>query len=176
MIELLLEAASEQSFFDKNWHDLFDIIISACAVIVSIISAIAVRSVAKAQESQAKIQEKSKKKDLWHKEFLSTKQIEIHTKDLENILASQTWTCQEKCTRLNKKMFEFFYNVVDYVSFFDQMQYAYLKTTVMEAIDNVMFSVAALPQSPSGEEVEKILDVYRMKLTYCFYKMDIDKV
>ena len=73
-------------------------------------------------------------------------------------------------------MFEFFYNVVDYVSFFDQVQYEYLKTTVMEGIDNVMFSVAALPQNPSGEEVEKILDVYRMKLTYCFYKMDIDKV
>jgi hypothetical protein len=38
-----------------------------------------------------------------------------------------------------------------------------------------MFSLLAMPRTPTGEETEKILDVYRMKLTYCFYKMDIDK-
>jgi hypothetical protein len=162
--------------FAEDWHNFFDTLFAGLALITSIISAIAVRSVAKAQEAQAKIQEKSKKKDLWHKEFLSTKQIEAHTKDLEKILLNEALPSQEKCNQLNKKMFEFFYNVVDYVSFFDQVQYEYLKTTVMEGIDNIMFSVAALPQNLSGEEVEKILDVYRMKLTYCFYKMDIDKV
>ena len=153
MSELLTNLLFSMS---QDWHDFFDIIISAVAVCVSIFSAIAVRLVAQAQKEQAKIEEKSKKKDLWHKEFLSSKQIEIHTKELEKILSSQTLNCQEKCTKLNKKMFEFFYNVVDYVSFFDQVQYEYLKTTVMEAIDNIMFSVAALPQNPSEEEVEKI--------------------
>lgn len=161
--------------FSENWHDFFDTIFAGLAVITSIISAFAVRQVAKAQEAQAKIEEKNKKKDIWHKEFLSTKRIESHTKELEKILLDQALPCQEKCKQLNAKMFEFFYNVVDYVSFFDQLQYEYLKTTVMEAIDNVMFSIAAMPHTPTGEETEKILDVYRMKLTYCFYKMDIDK-
>ena len=72
-------------------------------------------------------------------------------------------------------MFKFFYNVVDYVSFFDSVEYEQMKTTIMTAMDNVMFSIVYMEREPTAKDVEKILDIYRMKLTYYFYKIDIDQ-
>ena len=144
------------------------------SLLVSCISAFGVFAVANAQKRQAIVEEQNKKKDIWHKEILSTEKIEEHAKEFEVILKCKTLNRQEKCEKLNAKMFEFFYNVVDYVSFFDSVKYEELKTTIMTAVDNVMFSIVYMDHDPTNEDVEKILDIYRMKLTYYFYKMDID--
>ena len=152
-----------------------DYIAEIVSVLVSIVSAVGVFAVANAQKRQAVVQEQNKKKDIWHKEILSTEKIEEHAKQFEVILKCKALTRQEKCEKINAKMFEFFYNVVDYVSFFDSVKYEELKTTIMTAVDNIMFSIVYMEHEPNSEDVEKILDIYRMKLTYYFYKMDIDQ-
>lgn len=145
------------------------------STLAAVISALGVFAVAKAQSKQAEAEKQNQKKNTWHKEMLSTEKIEAHVKEVEAVLRDSTLSCQGQCSALNKKMLDFFYNVVNYVSFFDIVQYESLKTGIMSAMDNVMFSLALKEAELDPDEIEKILDVYRMKLTYHFYKIDIDQ-
>ncbi len=141
----------------------------------AIISAVGVFAVARSQSLQAEAEKQTQKKNTWHKEMLSTEKIDAHAKEVEEVLNDSTLSKQEKCTALNTKMLDFFYNVVNYVSFFDLVQYETLKTNIMSAMDNVMFSVVYQEKPLTADDVDKIMDVYKMKLTYHFYKIDIDQ-
>lgn len=145
------------------------------STLAALISALGVFAVARAQSKQAEAEKQNQKKNIWHKEMLSTQKIETHVKEIETVLYDQALTDQEKCNALNTKMLDFFYNVVNYVSFFDLVQYEKLKTEIMIAMDNVMFTLILREGELTPADVEKALDVYRMKLTYHFYKIDIDQ-
>lgn len=146
-----------------------------CSTLAALISALGVFAVARAQSKQAEAEKQNQKKNTWHKEMLSTEKIETHVKEVEAVLRDETLNDQEKCTALNARMLDFFYNVVNYVSFFDLVQYETLKTGIMAAMDNVMFALVLREGPMTENDVEKALDVYRMKLTYHFYKIDIDQ-
>lgn len=156
------------TWFAENTAEL----LSALAALVS---AFGVFAVARSQSLQAEAEKQTQKKNTWHKEMLSTEKIDVHAKEVEQVLADHTLNKQEKCAALNTKMLDFFYNVVNYVSFFDLVQYERLKTGIMSAMDNVMFSVVFQENQPTEAELDKIMDVYKMKLTYLFYKIDIDQ-
>ena len=156
-----------------NWFA--EHVLEFCSTAAAVVSSLGVFAVARAQSKQAEAEKQNQKKNTWHKEMLSTEKIEVHVTDVATVLQDNTLSCQGQCSALNKKMLDFFYNVVNYVSFFDINQYENLKGGIMAAMDNVMFSLALSTEPLSTEDVEKILDVYRMKLTYHFYQIDIDQ-
>lgn len=154
-------------------NDPFDTVIGLFTALVSLASVV---SVILLQVQQARLDRQTKhseKKNSWYRtEVLSANKLENHVEALRKVLNDDALTKEQTCTKINDTMLDFFYKSVNYIAFFDLKHYNELKQKIMAATDNIMYSVL-IEDSLTEEKTEKILEIYRMKLTYLFYEYDM---
>jgi high-affinity Fe2+/Pb2+ permease len=154
-------------------NDPFDTVIGLFTALVSLASVV---SVILLQVQQARLDRQTKhgeKKNSWYRnEVLSANKLENHVESLRTVLTNPDLTKEQMCTKINDTMLDFFYKSVNYIAFFDLRHYNELKQKIMAATDNIMYSVL-IEDVLTEEKTEKILEIYRMKLTYLFYEYDM---
>ena len=153
--------------------DPFDTVIGLFTALVSLASVV---SVILLQVQQARLDRQAKhgeKKNSWYRnEVLSANKLENHVESLRSILNNPDLSKEQICNKINDTMLDFFYKSVNYIAFFDLRHYNELKQKIMAATDNIMYSVL-IEDALTEEKTEKILEIYRMKLTYLFYEYDM---
>lgn len=156
--------------------NLSELIINALTVLISAVSAISVVVISVQQSKWARQERQQNKKNTWyHSEVISEDKIKRHIDvEMREILEDETLSKAEICEKLNEAMLDFFYRTVNYTAFFDLKPYNELKQKMMEAVDNMMYSVLMEDTPLDPNKADKFLEIYRMKIIYLFYEYDLN--
>lgn len=150
-----------------------DILKDVITPIITILNAFFVAFLSIREIRREKIGKLEGKKKSWYQsEVISDAKIRRHIDDMRDILMSGS-PKYETCEKINDAMLDFFYTSVNYVAFFDIKYCESLKSRIMEAADQAMYSILTDDDELTRREADKILKVYRMKIIYLFYEFDM---
>ncbi len=116
----------------------------------------------------------SKGKKVWlDTEVISKTKIDNHIMNLEAHLKSDL-TLTVKCSELDHDMLLFFYDSIDYIRMIDPKKYPEIKNNIMLAMDELMLTVIQTSNGLTDDEINKLVQGYRIKLIKNLFELGIE--
>ena len=105
-------------------------------------------------------------------EVISEDKISKHIEEVEKALCCSD--IEKACGEVEKAMFDFFYDSVNYIKIIDNEQYTKISQEIMLAIDDILVTLLDSEDKLEQRDIDRIGKIYRTKLLKLFYKMGMD--